>query len=871
MLVCIYCWLFNMLNIIKCFFIYVYLIVLLILHFQLLPIMEELTMLHSMFNILNSNNQNKKAIIEALPTLLETYNVHEKCEVYNLIVTSAQNLCIEIFNPQLENLALKDLDTSLDNLKPLLIYFFGIIKKCNNTDIVQLFQHCIELAYQIDLKNCSNDRIRNVEFCMQKLYILCDGIIDDFTHLNELRIKLINFLSEPYLKKTKLDAIVLCLNSIVSVQYIPTLWHAIKPMIKIHPDRVINLLFNMQCLFFNPMYVNVILNDDEFWHLSCDLLNCENNVIRTYNNLNIKLACAQLSNENCNYFPSKNRKQFFKVWNDFVLVIETLENTQQHLTLPILSTAKRLALNEANDNEDYKLPLKWITAMYCKMAKHSSKYVVLASIDIITNMSITSLRTDEKLLQSFVDSLNNIFLYKMSSEFSVSKPQLEIILSIWFDKLMMSNDGHDVFGVFLSLIPTIKWATVPLIFLTKSLTNITLKSPLGFNIVNYVLKIKSAVEKMPNSYLKSIILSFLFIFTDNFFNVNSEFCFDLFDCITVYHKNTKSWDYISSTICKVNDINHLDKELSQCINRKHNMYSTCIGFLVLPYSLNNYPLCIKKLDEIYSNADGSDSFDFLECLLEIEDHSGRYDTCISQILDKHIWSQTTLWVEKCLQNLEEESCDDLVICSILDNILSSNRIVNITKLMNIWLIKCNSILMKHSGNYSILAIYSWIGKYATRCPSEQKLKNDWLSFTKYFIEMKCFSLHSQGFYRSRKPLIHNVPQLDIINTYFQYSTVSDKQMLEIFDWLTEKTMERHDNYWNIYFSTAKTIFCKLPIRVYFKKIIQFIENCLEFLVSCRISCFPNAIKSFIEMTFHYKLLSDDNYVKFVQNHVSLFI
>lgn len=834
--------------------------------------MEQLTMLQSMLNILNSYNRNKKAVVEALPTFLETYNVHGKCEVYNLIVTSAQNVCIQIFNPELENLILKDSDISLDNLKPLLIIFFSIIKKCNDTDIIQIFQHCIEKANKIDFKNCSNDRIRNIEFCMQKLYILCNSIIDDCTHLNKLRIKLLNVLNEPYLNKTKLDAIVLCLNSIVSLQYIPILWHDIKPMIKIHPDRVINLIFNMQYLFFNSMHVNVILNDDEFWDLSCNLLNSENNIIRTYNNINIKLACAQLSNENYNYCPSLSREQFVKVWNDFVLVIETLENTQQHLTLPILSTAKRLALNKADDNEDYKLPLKWITAMYCKMAKHSSKYVVLASIDIITNMSVSSLKTDEKLLQSFVNSLNNIFLYKMSSEISVCKPQLEIILSLWFDKLMMSNDGHDVFRIFLSLIPTVKWATVPLIFLTKSLTNISLKSSFGFNIVNYVLKIKTAVEKMPNSYLKSTILSFLFIFTDNcFFKVNSECCFDLFDCITVYHKNTKSWDYIINSICKVNDINHLDKQLSQHINGKHNMYSTSIGFLILPSTLNNYPLCIKKLDEMYSNAvNTSDLFDFLECLLEVENRSGRYDTCVSQILDKHIWSFTVLWVEKCLQNSEEGSYDDLVIYGILDKILSSNRINNITGLMKIWLIECNSILTKHSGNYSILAIYSWIGKYATKC-SEQILKNNWLSFTKNLIEIKCFSLHNQGSYHSRKPLIHNLPQLVIINTYFQYSTVSEEQMLEIFDWLTEKTMERHDNYWSIYFSTVKTIFCKFPIQEHSKKIIQFIENCLEFLVGSRVSCFPNAIKSFIEMTFHYKLLSDDNYVNFVQSHVSLFI
>jgi len=825
-----------------------------------------------MLDILNSkHSKKKKAIMEALPILLDTFDVFEEIDVYNLIVTSTKKICLKVFDPQLESLEWKDSDISLDDLNSLLVYFINIIKKQSSDDIIQLFQYCIELTNEVDFKNCSNERIKNIGFCMQSTFVPCNGNMDDNTQLNHLRNTLTTILNEPYLSKNKLNALIFLLNNIVSTNYIPILWKSIKSMIETHPNRIMDLLFNMQTIFFDSSCSAVILNDDDFWSLTCNLLTSENNVIRTYNNVILKLSCSQLLNENVNYFTNLSKEQHVKVWNDYMVVMETLENTQQHLTLPILSTAKKLALSKTDDDYDYyKLPLKWITAMYCKMSKHSSKYVVLASIDIITNMPIKSLKTNEQLLQSFVGSLNNVFLYKMPSDIFVNQPQLEIILSLWFNKLMMSDDGHDVFGIFLSYLPTIKWSIVPLTFLTKSLADISPDRPFGFNIINHMLKIKSVVDKMPNSYLKTVVLTFLFTFTCKYScDINTKFCCDFFDNIIEYKKESQSWNYIINSIQKINDLNYLDKQLSQRINEKHTIYSTSIGLLVLSNIFSSSSISIKKLDEICLKTEVmSDLLEFLECLLEVEDHFGSYDTFISQILNKHIWPLTTRWVDKCFEILEENPCDEKIICRFLDKVLSSNRVINNTNSMNIWLSKCYSILMKHSGNYFILTIYSWIGKYATKHSFENTLKNDWLSFTKYFIDSGFFSTKNKDFYHSRKPGMHQIPQLDIINTFFQHSTVPKEQMLCIFEWLMDKTLERHDLYWSIYFTTARSFLCKFPVQEHSQLIIQFIKNCWEFLVDYRVSCFPNATKSFIKMAFIDNLLLEEKYSIFVKNQVN---
>lgn len=835
--------------------------------------MEEFSVIQSMFNILNSNNPNKKFVIEALPIMLNTYDEHGSFNVYNLIITSTQNLCFQMFNIQCE----KDVwnDSNVDNLLSLLIYFIDIIGKHSKTDIVQLFRQYVELTNKIDFKNCPNKKLKNIEICLRKLYILTNGSdIDDCVGVNNLRSTLVTVLNQSYLNKHKSDTIMMLLNNISSVSCVPVLWQNIKPMIKTHSERTINLLFNMQCLFFDSLGVGVLLNDNDFWSLLCELLNHENNVIRTYNHVVLKLACSHLSNVNADCRLSENNEKLLHVWNDYVVVMETLENTQQHLVLPILGTAKGLAPRKV-DTEcgDFKLPIKWITAMCCKMSKHSSRYVVLASMDIIVDISTKLLRVNKQILQSFVDSLNNVFLYKMTNEVCVDRPRIETVLLLWFDELMTSDDGHEVFDIFLSYMSCVKWTVVPLLFLTKSLASISSNPPLKFNMIDRVMNVKLMIQEIPNSYLKSIVLSFLFEFTSKFFgNVDTEFHYDLFDCITVYRKDTDSWNYIVDLVRKTNDSDSFDRRLAQRVNKLQNnckMRSTSLGLLVLSDISTDRTVCMEKLDEMYSNE--VNTLDFVECLLEVESNHGQRDSLVSRLLDKHVWPLTVIWVEKSLQVLTDDNgFEDTIVCSFLNKVLSSSRTANPAKTMNIWLDKCNSVLMKRSGNFSVLAIYSWIGKYATSYSADDTLKNDWLLFTKHFIDSGFFTLKGQNFYHLKKPGMHTVPQLDIINTFFQHSTVSVEQILYVFDWLTGKTIERHDNYWSTYFSTTKTFLCKFPMETtHLKKVIRFVQNCWEFLIDCRVSCFLNSIKIFIEMVFSHSLLTDENYIEFVESQVNI--
>lgn len=834
--------------------------------------MEEFMMLRSMLNILNSNNPKKKNIVEALNTLLDTYNEYGELDVFDLIVTSAQNLCFQVFNFKFDYSSWKDSDVPLDNLRSLLASLIDIIKKRSETDIDQLYLHGVELSYKLDLENCPVETVRNIGFCMQKLFISRTGetAVDKYG-TNRLRESLVRYvLDEPNLNRTKSDAVLVFLNGIVSIDYVPTLWHNIKTMIETRPDRVINVVFHMQCSFFDPRCSSVVLNDDDFWSLLRSLLCCENNVVRTRNNIILKLSCSQLS--------SSSNEVVTRAWNDYVVVMETLENTQQHLILPVLSTAKRLA--------NSVLPVEWIEAMCRKMSGHGSRHVVLAAVDLVCS---TDAMMSKLTMRSFVDSLNDVFLYKMDSAdglLEVSRPQMEVVLSSWFDRLLKSESGQLVFEMFLTLVPTVKWSIVPLVIVTKSLANVSLSNEFPF-FFDRAFSIKAVVEKMPTSYLKSVASSFLFTFSSNLCgeaHVNSEFCCDiLFDSFG--RKNQQSWQYTIDSIRKIKNLDRLDEWLSIRIGEKrinHNICSTCIGLFTLSDIYQeehcSSPVCVKKFDAIFANlTDVSDDLiEFMECLLEVESHYTGDSTHICQIFDKHLWSLTTVWVEKRFETIEGNFSYDkepAILSKFLNKIISSNRIEISTSakvLMNDWFKKCIFYMERqgddYCNDYSILAIFNWIGKCSKSVCLE--LKNDWLFHTKRFIDRGYFSLENRNFYASKK---HNILLLDTVNTFFLYSengsTVSEERMCDMFDWLMEKTVESGDDSWSAYFSTAKMFFGKFSILSHSKKVIRFVENCWEFIIDCRVSCYPNTIKSFIEMAFHYELLSNEDYVKFVKNQV----
>ncbi|XP_050428681.1 uncharacterized protein LOC126838365 [Adelges cooleyi] len=832
--------------------------------------MEEITMLQSMLNILNSNSPMKKTIVEILPVLLSNFDLNKESSVYQLILDNAHNVCNQLINNQNE----KNSEILSENLKSLFIALTDVIQNCNINDIVLLLEHCIQLSVNDGFKSYNHKQFENSSFCVQKLYNLCRARVEDNENLAGLRSILIDIIiNESNMKKTQIDSVSTFLNNIMSTDYMITLWQKIKHIILSYPDRVITVLYNLQCFLLDPTCASVVLSDSDYWNLICGLLIHDNTVVRGYTNAVLKASCTKFLSTNCLYHPHVSKDEYMLLWNDYVVVMETLENSQQHLVLPVLNTSKILALsNTTNENQNvvYKIPLNWITVMQCKMSRHQSKHVVLASIDIVTNLAPSTLIEDERLMKSFVISLNNVFLYKMSNEIQVDQPDMEIILTNWFDRLTVSSDGIHVIDLFLSYVPIVQWSPVPLVFVTKSLANMSVVSPCE-NFNSRVLKIIDISQNISNSYLKASIQWFLFLFVSKFISIPStRISCDLFKYNIIHRKGTKSCNFIIDTFKKISNVTELDQQLTQQVITFKSISATTVGLVILSDVYNDKIDSVQRLNQTLHNCETVTMrvLKFLDCLMERESTHRGCDDNLSKVLDENVWRLTSLWVDQCFAG---EEFEDQIVSDYLDKTLSLNRIpytARTVDLMNSWLIKCTYMLTNNLGSYAVLAIFSLIGKYAEKCPSGDQLLNAWVMSTNSFIDDGYFSNRKKHFYHSRKPGSHTIPQLEIVSTYVQHcNSVSQTKILDLFQWIMDKTVENRDFFWCSYLSAASICLSKYPVQKHCKQVVQFVEVCWDFLTTCRISCFPNSIRGFIQLAFQDYLLVENEYTNFIKNQI----
>ncbi|XP_050526814.1 uncharacterized protein LOC126897321 isoform X3 [Daktulosphaira vitifoliae] len=827
--------------------------------------MEEITVLQSMLKILDGKSSMKKTIIELLPTLLNSFELNKESDIYKLIIQYSQVICKQLIYSQ-------D-DTLSESLKLLLVSFIDIVQTCNISDITLLLNNCIKLCSALNLKTCRDEQLENSLFCTENLYKLSKVQSDQCVQLNNLIDILIDILFESSLNKTRLESILKYLSNVMSPYCANVMWYKAKSVIGTNPERILTILYNLQCSLLQPSCATTLLKDKDYWDFICIFLTYENSIIRGYANTLLGASCIEFLDENYLYSANTNKNDFRQIWNDYVIVMETLENTQQHLVLPILNTAKKIALSYENSESDiysYKLPLNWILALYNKMTKHTSKHVVLVSIDIITNMSNSLIKKEEQFLQLFVISLNNIFLYKMSNDVYLVTPKLEMKLTRWLNTLMSSDDGKCVFEYFLFYLPSVKWSLVPLVYITKSLSNIKDVSSCQ-NVVDQVLKMLVITEEMPNSYLKTTIYSFLFVFISKFFSFpNTYLLCDLFKYIVMYNKNTESWKLIVNSMKHIANLEKIDQQLSKNITEFKSISATTTGLVILSDIFGDNIKCMDYLNNTLSNVENISIYllEFLENLLKKEYEHGGYDEYLKKILDENIWRLTLIWINQCFLN--EDYMDNLIIFNYLNRTLSSNRIPHTLvtfELMIIWLNKCYLMFENKTGSFTILAIYSWIGLFAIKI-SENSLKSAWILATNNLFKNGYFSPFGKLFYHSSKLGSHIIPQLTIINTYFQLcSNVSELNMENLFNWIREKNLEKRDNFYNTYLKAAIHCLRNLSTETHNEQIILFVESCWEFLTSCRISCFPLSTKIFIIMAFDDHLLRDKKYSDFLCNQV----
>ncbi|XP_042173762.1 probable methyltransferase TARBP1 isoform X1 [Oncorhynchus tshawytscha] len=255
----------------------------------------------------------------------------------------------------------------------------------------------------------------------------------------------------------------------------------------------------------------------QFWRILQDGLTHKDNVSRK-RALYLLKRCVALSEDEAVEFPSSsvssedNEEIIFRwapdrckllreFWEDYALVMETLEENQIHVVRPVLNRIHTLIQTAANDSQGVSLfHPSWLLGVYQRMFHSENKSVMREGVDHLLELQVLrrpafSLAFSQFILGPFMDVMSESSLFHRTAGQSVGEcPELGVKLQVFmvtfFSSLPQENRGP----VLLQLVQRLgsqHWCAVPILFLSRALSHLPpcpLLGPDGLQALREVLR-----------------------------------------------------------------------------------------------------------------------------------------------------------------------------------------------------------------------------------------------------------------------------------------------------------------------------------------------------------------------------------------------
>ncbi|XP_070981793.1 probable methyltransferase TARBP1 [Oncorhynchus clarkii lewisi] len=255
----------------------------------------------------------------------------------------------------------------------------------------------------------------------------------------------------------------------------------------------------------------------QFWRILQDGLTHKDNVSRK-RALYLLKRCVALSEDEAVEFPSSsvssedNEEIIFRwapdrckllreFWEDYALVMETLEENQIHVVRPVLNRIHTLIQTAANDSQGVSLfHPSWLLGVYQRMFHSENKSVMREGVDHLLELQVLrrpafALAFSQFILGPFMDVMSESSLFHRTAGQSVGEcPELGVKLQVFmvtfFSSLPQENRGP----VLLQLVQRLgsqHWCAVPILFLSRALSHLPpcpLLGPDGLQALREVLR-----------------------------------------------------------------------------------------------------------------------------------------------------------------------------------------------------------------------------------------------------------------------------------------------------------------------------------------------------------------------------------------------
>ncbi|TWW78763.1 putative methyltransferase TARBP1 [Takifugu flavidus] len=201
---------------------------------------------------------------------------------------------------------------------------------------------------------------------------------------------------------------------------------------------------------------------------------------------------ASTSREELLFRWTPHRRELLReFWEDFVLVMETLEENQVHVVRPVLNRIDALIQTTVNDSQASAQGLfhpSWLLCVYQRMFHSENKSLMREGVCHLLQLQVLqqpgfALAFSQFITSSLMDVLSESSLFNRSAGQSVGDcpelgAKLQVFMVTFFSSLPSQHRGHILLKMIRALCSK-HWCAVPLLFLSQALSKLPPSPLLG--------------------------------------------------------------------------------------------------------------------------------------------------------------------------------------------------------------------------------------------------------------------------------------------------------------------------------------------------------------------------------------------------------
>ncbi|XP_057197829.1 probable methyltransferase TARBP1 isoform X2 [Triplophysa rosa] len=196
-------------------------------------------------------------------------------------------------------------------------------------------------------------------------------------------------------------------------------------------------------------------------------------------------TCQTLSTEEILFKWTSEKKQLLReFWEDYALVLETLEENQIHVIRPVLNRIDMLVETTSTDVEDGLFSPSWLLCIYQRMFYSENKAVMKEGVNHLLELKALhhpgfALAFSQFIVGPLTDVLAESSLYHRSPQQNIRDcpelgKKLQTFMVNFFNSLPEENKGS-VLLQFIQRLGSRHWCAVPLLFLSQALSCLSLR------------------------------------------------------------------------------------------------------------------------------------------------------------------------------------------------------------------------------------------------------------------------------------------------------------------------------------------------------------------------------------------------------------